>query len=53
MKRVLAFLKAEDGVTALEYALIGGLIAVVIVVAVTLVGTKVKAQYSNVAAQIP
>ena len=52
MKRFLAFLKAEDGVTAIEYGLIAGLIAVVIIVAITAVGSKLKTQFNNIATQI-
>lgn len=43
--RILRFLQAEHGVTAIEYALLGGLIAVVIVGAVTLVGSKLDALF--------
>lgn len=45
-------LKKEDGVTALEYALLGALIAVVIVGAVTNVGLSVQALFTNVADQV-
>ena len=41
------FLKNEDGVTAIEYALIGGLIALVIVAALQLVDTKVSAVFTE------
>jgi len=40
----------EAGVTAIEYALIGGLVAVVIVGAVTALGTSVSSLYSTVLA---
>ena len=40
------------GVTAMEYAVIASLIAVVIIGAVTNVGTKVKALYTSVEAAI-
>lgn len=46
------FLESDDGVTAMEYALLGGLIAVVIVVAVTSVGTSVNGLFSFVANQV-
>jgi pilus assembly protein Flp/PilA len=39
----------EDGVTALEYALIAALIAVVIIVSVRAVGTAASTTFSNVA----
>lgn len=42
----------EDGVTAIEYALIGALIAVVIIGSVTNVGLNVLALYQNVADQV-
>ena len=48
MKRFLAFLKAEDGVTAIEYGLIAGLIAVVIIAAVTLIGTRLQTKFNAV-----
>jgi len=38
MKKLLRFIKDEEGVTSIEYGLIAALIAIVIVVAVTLVG---------------
>ncbi len=39
-KRALSFLKDESGATAIEYGLIAGLIAVVIIGALTTLGTK-------------
>ena len=38
MKKLMRFLKDEDGVTAIEYGLIAALIAVVIIVSAGLVG---------------
>ena len=38
----------EDGATAVEYALMVALIAIVIVGAVTTVGTELRAVFSNV-----
>jgi pilus assembly protein Flp/PilA len=49
MKVVTHFHKDEEGVTAIEYALIAALIAIVIVVAVTSVGASLNALYSHVA----
>lgn len=46
------FVEADDGVTAMEYVLLGGLIAVVIVVAVTGVGTGVNALFTFVAGEL-
>jgi pilus assembly protein Flp/PilA len=45
-------LRGETGATAIEYGLIGGLIAAVIITAVGLVGTNVLALYQSVAAGI-
>jgi pilus assembly protein Flp/PilA len=45
-------LKREDGVTAIEYGLIAALIAVVIIGAVTLVGTGVQGTFNTVAASL-
>ena len=42
----------ESGVTALEYALLGALIAVVTVGSVTNVGLNVQALFTNVADQV-
>lgn len=43
------FLRDEEGVTAIEYALIAALIAVVIIAAVTLVGTEVESTFYTIA----
>jgi pilus assembly protein Flp/PilA len=48
MKSVKRFLKEEEGVTAIEYGLIAALIAVVIVTAVTAVGTKLIAVFNSI-----
>jgi pilus assembly protein Flp/PilA len=43
----------EEGVTALEYALIAALVFVVIVVAVKTLSTKTSNTYNNVNTQMP
>ncbi len=43
----------ERGVTALEYGLIAGLVAVVIVTSVTTLGTKLSSTFAAIAAQLP
>lgn len=43
-----SFFKEDEAVTAIEYALIASLIAVVIIVAVTQVGTNLSAEYQKV-----
>ena len=50
--KILRFLRDESGATAIEYGLIAGLIAVVIISAVTSVGTKVSKQFSTVASKL-
>lgn len=48
MKRLLhKLLREEHGVTAMEYALLASLIAIVIVVAVIAVGDGVKADFDK------
>jgi len=52
MKKLMGLFKREDGVTAPEYALIASLIAVVIIVAVRLLGTNVDAAFNAIATAI-
>lgn len=50
MKRfVTQFLRDESGATAIEYGLIAALIAVVVITAVTTVGTNLRGTFNNVA----
>lgn len=49
---VSAFARSESGVTSIEYALIGSLIAVVIVLSVANVGAAVKDLYEFVAEKV-
>ena len=48
MKSIKRFFKEEEGVTAIEYGLIAALIAVVIILAVTNVGTALTAVFTRV-----
>ncbi len=48
----LRFLRHERAVSAIEYALLGGLIAVVIVIAVGLAGAQLKALFDAIQTQI-
>jgi pilus assembly protein Flp/PilA len=52
MKRLLGFLREEDGVTAIEYGLIAALIAVGIIVAVTAVGTGLNLTFNDIAGHL-
>lgn len=47
-KNIQQFLRDEEGVTAIEYALIAALIAVVIIAAVTFVGNEVSDTFNTV-----
>ena len=42
MKKLISFLKDEEGATAIEYGLLAGLISVVIILAVTAVGGELN-----------
>ena len=48
MNFIKNFIKEEDGVTAIEYGLIAALIAVVIIAAVTTVGTNLRTVFTNI-----
>jgi pilus assembly protein Flp/PilA len=52
VSRVKSFLREEEGVTAIEYALIAALIAVVIIVGATAVGTNINVMFSYIAGQL-
>ncbi|MDH3239078.1 MAG: Flp family type IVb pilin [Alphaproteobacteria bacterium] len=43
-----AFIEKDDGVTAIEYGLIAALIAVVIIAALSLVGTELNTTFSEI-----
>lgn len=47
LKRLKAFIGSEDGVTAIEYGLIAGLIAVVIITSLSLVGDQVDTTFNT------
>ena len=49
MKKLMRFFKDDEGVTAIEYGLIAALIAVVIIVAVTNVGTALAGIFQDIA----
>ena len=51
-KFVSRFLKDESGATAIEYGLIAALIAVVIIAAVTIVGTQLKKTFSTIGTKL-
>ena len=47
-KRVLSFLKGEEGPTAVEYAVMLALIIVVCIAAITALGTNANATFTSV-----
>jgi pilus assembly protein Flp/PilA len=53
LNNLKALAKDERGVTALEYGLIAGLVAVVIVTSVTTLGTKLAATFTAISAALP
>ena len=52
MKKLIDFFKDEEGATAVEYGLLVALIAVVIIVAVTAVGTNVSTKFNEAATAV-
>jgi pilus assembly protein Flp/PilA len=50
MKR---FLRGEEGAALVEYGLLLGLIAVICIVAITLLGNQVSNAFSSIAAALP
>ena len=52
VKKINAFWKEEDGVTAIEYGLIAALIAVVIIVAVTLIGNNLLGTFNFIGGEL-
>ncbi len=53
LKMLRRLKRTEDGVTAIEYGLIAALVAVVIIVAVTTVGTELTRTFDTVAGAFP
>ena len=52
MKKLINFFKDEEGATAVEYGLLVALIAVVIIGAVTAIGTNLNARLNDVASNL-
>lgn len=51
-KKIGNFFSEEDGVTAIEYGLIAALIAVVIIISVTNVGTALSGKFAEIATAV-
>jgi pilus assembly protein Flp/PilA len=52
MKILARFLNDESGATAIEYGLIAGLIAVVIIGALSSLGTKLQTKFNAIASNL-
>ena len=52
MNAIKNFIRDEEGVTAIEYGLIAALIAVVIIAAVTVVGTQLKTTFTTIGTKL-
>lgn len=52
MKTINQFWKDESGATAIEYGLIAGLIAVVIIGALTALGTSIQNKFETIASAL-
>jgi len=52
MKKLINFFKEEDGVTAIEYGLIAALIAIVIIFALTFLGTALSNKFDTIATAV-
>ena len=53
MKHLIRFFKDEEGATAVEYAIMVALIAIVIIAMVVIVGEKANNAFSAVASALP
>jgi len=48
IEKIRAFLKSDSGATAIEYGLLAALIVVVIIAAITVIGTALNTTFSTV-----
>ena len=53
MKKLMGFLKDENGQGMVEYGLIIGLIAVVVVAALVVLGPKIRDMFTGVSGKVP
>ncbi len=53
IQSIAKFLRDEEGATAIEYGLIAGLIAVVIIAAVTALGGDLRTTFEAIGAALP
>ena len=53
IKKVMRFIKDEDGVTSVEYAIMAALIALVVIAGAKLLGQATDQTFKDVAAVVP
>jgi len=53
LKKLKQFIKEEDGVTAVEYAIMAALIALVVIVGATYLGKQTNTTFNTVGDAIP
>jgi pilus assembly protein Flp/PilA len=53
MKKLMSFIRDDEGATAVEYGIMVALIAAVIIVAVGVVGGKVNTAFETVGGALP
>ena len=52
MKKMMQFIREDDGVTAIEYGLIAALIGMVIIGGITVLGTNLETKFNSIATSI-
>ena len=50
--KIVAFVRDEDGATAIEYGLIAGLICVVIITTITMVGSNLESVFNYISSTL-
>lgn len=53
MKKLIAWFKDEEGQGMIEYALLVGLIAVVVIVALALLGPRIAQMFTDIGEELP
>jgi pilus assembly protein Flp/PilA len=53
IRKLVHFIKDEEGATAVEYAIMAGLIAAVIITAVTILGQNVNTTFTQIGTAVP
>ena len=52
MERLKKFFRDEEGATAVEYALMAALIAMVVIASVTIIGTTLSTKFESMATEL-